>query len=494
MRALGVVFALFLPALAVHPSWAASETGPNRLGLPGLASTITAPAGRGAPLRIGIGWDTATFDAEHGLVASLGTRDLSSTAYRLQLQLRASRRVVISASLPYRTASLEASTTEPQIDSSGLGDLDVAASARLFDLGPWTFGGWGALRAPTGDAESGLSTEKLDGEYGLTATGRFFRDGLAPELAWHVNVGYRFNKNENGYGVLEGDPRTVGAFFPSYPAIGDDEDEGLANDQLLLRTALEFRRRWGHLFLEFSHDWLAWFDDAEFGESASWFTPGIHVGNDDGPALTAAWSIGLFVDDAGTAYEPRLPDWRFELGVSVPIFVGGRDRDDDGIRDREDQCPDQPEDRDGFEDEDGCPDADNDSDGIADEFDRCPNLLEDFDGFEDEDGCPDLDNDLDGIADVVDGCPNQAEDYNGFQDEDGCPDAVIDRDGDGIIDAQDLCPDEPEDFDGFEDHDGCPEPDNDLDGIADRQDDCPNDPEDYDGVDDEDGCPDLDDE
>lgn len=449
--------AVLLIPFGATPAGAASETGPNRWGLPGLGSTITAPVGRGAPLRVGIGWDTGTFDAEHGIQAELGTRDLSASAYRLQLQMRASRRILLGASLPYRRATLQSSATEPEIETSGLGDLDVGLSARLLTLGPWTLGGWGLLRMPTGDAGAGMSTENLDGEYGLTATGRFFRGGLAPELAWHFNVGYRFNKNEDGYGAIEGDPRVVGAFFPSYPAIGDDEDEAKANDQLLLRTALEFRRRWGHLFLELSHDWLAWFDDAKFGESASWLTPGIHIGNDDGIALTAAWSIGLFVDDPDTEFEPRLPDWRFELGVSVPIFVGGRDRDGDGIRDRDDLCPDDPEDLDGFEDEDGCPDLDNDGDGIPDAVDLCPNLPEDFDGFQDDDGCPDLDNDLDGIPDDLDLCPNQPEDFNGFEDDDGCPDAVIDRDGDGIVDAVDLCPDQPEDFDGFEDEDGCPE-------------------------------------
>src|SRR6185369_14068728 len=54
--------------------------------------------------------------------------------------------------------------------------------------------------------------------------------------------------------------------------------------------------------------------------------------------------------------------------------------------------------------------------------DRCPNDPEDKDGFQDEDGCPDPDNDADGIPDVVDKCPNEKETFNGFEDEDGCPD------------------------------------------------------------------------
>src|SRR6185312_8749748 len=87
--------------------------------------------------------------------------------------------------------------------------------------------------------------------------------------------------------------------------------------------------------------------------------------------------------------------------------VGYGDRDGDGIKDNADKCPDQPEDKDGFQDEDGCPDLDNDGDGLNDAIDKCPNDPEDKDGFEDEDGCPDPDNDNDGIADKDDKCPNE---------------------------------------------------------------------------------------
>jgi outer membrane protein OmpA-like peptidoglycan-associated protein len=98
------------------------------------------------------------------------------------------------------------------------------------------------------------------------------------------------------------------------------------------------------------------------------------------------------------------------------------DTDGDGIVDRLDKCPTEPEDKDGFEDEDGCPDPDNDKDGVPDVTDKCPLDPEDKDGFEDEDGCPDPDNDKDGFLDGVDKCPNEAEVFNGFQDDDGCPD------------------------------------------------------------------------
>jgi hypothetical protein len=184
------------------------------------------------------------------------------------------------------------------------------------------------------------------------------------------------------------------------------------------------------------------------------------------------------------------PQMRVFAGVVfTPDF---RDADGDGVYDVEDKCPDQPEDRDGYKDSDGCPDPDNDGDGIPDAADKCPNEAEDFDQFQDEDGCPELDNDKDGIPDLNDACPNAAEDGRGKRPKDGCPSSSEDSDGDGVNDTVDKCPDEPEDRDGFQDEDGCPDPDNDNDGIPDNFDNCPNDAEDQDGVEDEDGCPDPD--
>jgi OOP family OmpA-OmpF porin len=74
-----------------------------------------------------------------------------------------------------------------------------------------------------------------------------------------------------------------------------------------------------------------------------------------------------------------------EVGLSdaigVPSFRGvlsfgwaprNHDRDGDGVLDDADQCPDLPEDRDGIQDEDGCPEDDADGDEILDEQDACP--------------------------------------------------------------------------------------------------------------------------
>jgi len=69
--------------------------------------------------------------------------------------------------------------------------------------------------------------------------------------------------------------------------------------------------------------------------------------------------------------------------------------------------------------------VDTDGDGIPDVRDKCPTKPEDKDGFEDDDGCPDPDNDKDGFLDPVDKCPNEPETVNGIDDDDGCPDQGI---------------------------------------------------------------------
>ncbi len=198
--------------------------------------------------------------------------------------------------------------------------------------------------------------------------------------------------------------------------------------------------------------------------------------------LSPAVALGL-APGVGT------PLYRVIIGLGyVPRKDLNNDWDKDGILNKDDKCPNKPEDIDNFEDKDGCPDLDNDEDGILDVDDKCPNKPEDKDDFEDNDGCPDLDNDKDGILDVDDSCPLVAEDKDGFEDKNGCPD--LDNDKDGILDTDDKCPLVPEDKDGFEDEDGCPDPDNDQDGILDTKDKCPNKPENYNGNKDKDGCPD----
>ncbi|MFK8005740.1 MAG: OmpA family protein [Saprospiraceae bacterium] len=155
------------------------------------------------------------------------------------------------------------------------------------------------------------------------------------------------------------------------------------------------------------------------------------------------------------------------------------DRDQDGVLNEVDKCPDIP----GLVYLRGCPDSD--SDGIIDEDDLCPTIL----GLAKFGGCPDSDND--GIPDPNDKCPNEA----GPIPNGGCPNIDLDSDGDGVLDKVDECKNAPglpkfngcpdTDGDGISDNeDGCPNkkgpaifggcPDSDKDGIVDKNDNCPN--------------------
>ena len=166
-----------------------------------------------------------------------------------------------------------------------------------------------------------------------------------------------------------------------------------------------------------------------------------------GDYFSAKEHIVITKDNADRALAKSPPDrcaYKEEKAVIVPK---SGDADGDGIKDELDKCPDEPEDKDNFEDEDGCPELDNDKDGIYDSQDKCPNDPEDKDGFEDTDGCPDPDNDKDGILDRDDKCPLQP----GPKENQGCPDS--DKDKDTVVDRLDKCPDDP----GPPSNAGCPE-------------------------------------
>jgi OmpA-OmpF porin, OOP family len=164
-------------------------------------------------------------------------------------------------------------------------------------------------------------------------------------------------------------------------------------------------------------------------------------------------------------------------GVRGVVAVGwaprAHDRDHDGIADDRDECPDLAEDRDGIQDEDGCPEDDADSDGVLDSQDACPLLPGVWWNDRRRNGCPAPDSDGDGIPDPVDACPAVRGERSADARRNGCPPASQDRDNDGIPDDADKCPDDAEDRDGNDDFDGCPDPDDDGDGIVDTEDACP---------------------
>jgi outer membrane protein OmpA-like peptidoglycan-associated protein len=338
----------------------------------------------------------------------------------------------------------------------GIGDIRVIPKIRLFGLEKGR--GFGAaisapLAFPTGDKDKAI------GEDQFTANPKLILEARALGFSFAANGGVRFRPDERKLQSLDvKNEVTYGA--------GVSVDLGTEN---VVAMAEVFG--------------ATPISDVSTDSRANPLEGllGLRIFTHAGPVFTLGGGTGIVADYGA-------PEYRLLAGIAY--HDRNYDRDKDGILDENDKCPDDPEDKDGFQDLDGCPDPDNDADGIPDAQDSCPNDAEDKDGFEDQDGCPDPDNDQDGKLDAEDKCPNEPENYNQWEDADGCPDTIPDTDGDGLLDPQDKCPHDAEDKDGFEDADGCPDLDNDKDGIPDTADKCPMDPETINGFEDEDGCPD----
>src|SRR3954467_171051 len=97
-----------------------------------------------------------------------------------------------------------------------------------------------------------------------------------------------------------------------------------------------------------------------------------------------------FVSKAQAHLAKAEPNARAADFLSPPQYCAARgfiepapgDRDGDGYLDPADKCPDQPENYNGFQDEDGCPDdPDTDGDSVADSIDQCELDPEDKDGY-----------------------------------------------------------------------------------------------------------------
>ena len=166
----------------------------------------------------------------------------------------------------------------------------------------------------------------------------------------------------------------------------------------------------------------------------------------------------------------------------------GYDKDDDGIRDSIDNCPETPnpdqKDSDGDGKGDACDGSDRDGDGVPDGEDNCPDTpnadQKDTDGDGIGDACDENDDaDGEGSKDRNDNCPMVHNPKQKDSDGDGIGDKCDkdqDSDGDGIVDNNDNCPNTPNkdqtDTDGDGKGDAC-DNDDDNDGVNDGNDNCP---------------------
>ncbi len=194
-------------------------------------------------------------------------------------------------------------------------------------------------------------------------------------------------------------------------------------------------------------------------------------------------SYGFRID--GTADYVRSPEggradeyinWGAQVGLS--LLLGGssggvKDRDQDGVGDKLDRCPNTPVGK--AVDAAGCAASqkDADRDRVNDAADRCPSTV--AGELVDAEGCSSAqkDDDRDGIPNPADRCPGTPA---GQQvDSTGCVPVPPDGDKDGVPDGADQCPASPA-GEPVNPH-GCPvRRDSDADGVHDGLDLCPNTP------------------
>ncbi len=154
--------------------------------------------------------------------------------------------------------------------------------------------------------------------------------------------------------------------------------------------------------------------------------------------VTKNFGLGVQGDYVSTPGDKSTVANFWQASASLNFRFGNRDRDKDGILDKDDLCPDTP----GLPEFQGCPDTD--GDGVPDKDDQCPDVA----GPVENNGCPWPDTDGDGVIDKDDACPTVA----GPAENNGCP--WPDTDGDGILDKDDACPTVP----GLPEYNGCPKP------------------------------------
>jgi hypothetical protein len=341
---------------------------------------------------------------------------------------------------------------------SAIGDVGLHGKFAIVDASQGGFGlaALASMTLPTGDDASFL------GERSLTAGARLLAEYTLIVASVQASLGYTARTAQRTWpdpgGVQLGDvmPWSVGASFK--PDV--------------LKIDPGHRQRWDLVV----RGWLPVTPVGPFGAG----DPGSSLLSPVILSLSDRIELGHFRD----AYAVAGAEIGLTDAIGVPTIRGvlaigwaprNHDQDGDGVPDDVDQCPELPEDKDGYEDGDGCPELDNDDDGVLDKDDACPTTPGVATSDPKTNGCPQPDRDKDGVPDADDACPDE----KGMESDDpktnGCP-LSKDRDKDGVSDKADRCPDQPEDKDGHEDEDGCPDPDDDGDGIADAHDACPREP------------------
>jgi hypothetical protein len=263
-------------------------------------------------------------------------------------------------------------STSGAVPRSGFGDFAFAGKLTVASNDhKGVRSGFGLAVAATVSLPTG-NRESFQGDGDLTGTARVLVEYAIGPAALRASAGYFVRAKEHAWpGPLPPAPDNI--LQPSYvgPTFGSAIPWSLG---AVLRPKAVFptldkddRQSWEIA----AHGALPAGPVAPFvGAGASLLSPAllaidnrVELGHYHDAYVLAGGEVGL--DDA-----VGVPVVRAVLGIGWA--PRNHDQDDDGVPDDRDECPDLPEDRDGIQDSDGCPEDDADSDGVLDAEDACP--------------------------------------------------------------------------------------------------------------------------
>lgn len=311
-------------------------------------------------------------------------------------------------------------TTFQGVEGSGIGDVRVGLDLRLLgeygDVATLAIGFQAHL--PTGDRASYTG----DGDVRLVP--RLMLAGDVGMLAYSARAGVQVRMQDDDLGNV-----STGSEMMFVATAG----LRVADRKLLIGPEL-----WGSTVISDS--------DAFFKKATTPFELilGGHYSAGDfilalgvGPGLTRGLGAPAVRILGSIEWMPQIEAPKEPEPAPAPV-AAPLDRDDDGILDNDDSCPDD----EGVASDDrakhGCP-PDRDGDGILDRDDACPDVPGVASDERSKNGCP-SDRDGDGIIDDEDFCPDREGVRSDDPELNGCPG---DRDNDDIIDPADACPDNP---------------------------------------------------
>jgi OmpA-OmpF porin, OOP family len=288
-------------------------------------------------------------------------------------------RAAVGLSLPIVLYQQGTEGLPPTVHATGnvpptvVGDVGIHGKATIIpnDGGGFGLAGLAVMTLPTGDRTS------FAGEGAMTVGARLLAEYTLVIASAQASLGYTM--------------RTGGRTWPDASAGGLAFGDvvpwtfGVSLKPGVFKIDAENRQRWDVSL----HGWLPVTPVGPFGAGdpgSARETP-LVLNLSDRIALGRSRDVyALAGVDIGLTDAVGVPAFRVVAGIGWAPRE--HDQDHDGVPDDVDQCPELPEDRDGFEDADGCPDVDNDDDGILDREDACRNVPGVESGDPKKNGCP----------------------------------------------------------------------------------------------------------